>query len=126
MMRNIPSSKPRPARKIGTNTTGATLARPVVFVPILRAGLGGKRSLNFDRESRPAFRGFSQKQDCNLLERTTKLRSPGCFIAQDRHLGRDKRMLEQMNITGYARLIHRNDLNRAALPEKRNRAQPRS
>jgi len=24
-------------------------------------------------------------------------------------------MLEQMNITGYARLIHRNDLNRAAL-----------
>jgi hypothetical protein len=43
------------------------------------------------------------------------LRSPGCFIAQDRHLGRDKRMLEQMNIIGYARLIHRNDLNRAAL-----------
>jgi len=61
------------------------------------------------------FRRFSQKQDCNLLERTTKLRSPGCFIAQDRHLGRDKRMLEQMNITGYARLIHRNDLSRAAL-----------
>jgi hypothetical protein len=60
------------------------------------------------------FRGFSQKQDCNLLERTTKLRSPGCFIAQDRHLGRDKRMLEQMNITGYARFIHWNDLNRAA------------
>src|SRR5207237_757873 len=79
------------------------------------AGHRGKRSLNFDRESRPTVRGFSQKQDCNLLERTTKLRSPGCFIAQDRHLGRDKRMLEQMNITGYARLIHRNDLNRAAL-----------
>jgi hypothetical protein len=37
-----------------------------------------------------------------------------CFIAQHRHLGRDKRMLEQMNVAGWMRFIHRDDLNRTA------------
>ena len=60
------------------------------------------------------FRCLGQKQDGNLLERTTKLHGRGCFIAQHRHLGRDKRMLEQMNVAGWTRFIHRDDLNRAA------------
>ena len=59
------------------------------------------------------FRRLGQQQNRDLLERTTKLHGRGCFIAQDRHLGRDKRMLQQMNIIG-ARFIHRDDLKRAA------------
>ena len=42
-------------------------------------------------------------------------RSQVVLSRKHRHLGRNKRMLEQMNIIGYPRLIHRNDLNRAAL-----------
>jgi hypothetical protein len=60
------------------------------------------------------FRCLGHKQDGNLLERTTKLHGRGCFIAQHRHLGPDKRMLEQMNVAGWRRFTHRDDLNRAA------------
>jgi len=37
-----------------------------------------------------------------------------CFIAQHRHLGRDKRMFEDINIASGARLRHRAHLGRTS------------
>jgi len=60
-------------------------------------------------------RCLGQEQDGDLLERATKLYGRGCFIAQNRHLGRDKRMFEDMNIAGPARLLQQTQLDRTTL-----------
>jgi hypothetical protein len=52
------------------------------------------------------FDASVKRRMANRLERTTKLHGRGCFIAEHRHLGRDKRMFENVNIAGCAHLMY--------------------